>query len=91
MSRKNTKKGRSAKILRYDSDLDLALLEVKRIKTVPSIGLADSDQVMVGDPSLQSGTLKAVDSGPLLLEELDRLLKTSQESRVSMSFRQRPL
>ena len=54
-SQKNYKKGRSAKILRYDSDLDLALLEVKRIKKVPAIGLADSDQVMVGDPVLAIG------------------------------------
>ena len=67
-SQKNYKKGRSAKILRYDSDLDLALLEVKRIKTVPAIGLADSDQVMVGDPVLaighpESGGLWSLTSG----------------------------
>ena len=46
----------------------MALLEVKRIKTVPAIGLADSDQVMVGDPVLaighpESGGLWSLTSG----------------------------
>ena len=55
-SQKNYKKGRSAKILRYDSDLDLALLEVKRIKTVPAIGLQTQTMLWLETPSLQSGT-----------------------------------
>lgn len=65
---KTYRKGRSAKIIRYDSDLDLALLQVKRIKSIESIGIADSNEVMVGDPVLaighpESGGLWSLTSG----------------------------
>ena len=67
-SKHKYKKGRSAKVIRFDNDLDLALLEVNGIKSIPPVGLADSDEVMVGDPVLaighpESGGLWSLTSG----------------------------
>ena len=67
-SKNKYKKGRSAKVIRFDNDLDLALLEVNGIKSIPPVGLADSDEVMVGDPVLaighpESGGLWSLTSG----------------------------
>ena len=67
-SKHKYKKGRSAKVIRFDNDLDLALLEVNGIKSIPPVGLADSDEVMGGDPVLaighpESGGLWSLTSG----------------------------
>lgn len=67
-SDKSYRRGRSGRIIRFDSDLDLALLEVKGIKSVPPIILSDSENVMVGDPVLaighpESGGLWSLTSG----------------------------
>ena len=42
-SDKSYRRGRSGRIIRFDSDLDLALLEVKGIKSVHPIYLSDSE------------------------------------------------
>jgi serine protease Do len=67
-SDKSYRRGRSGRIIRFDSDLDLALLEVKGIKSVQPIYLSDSEGVMVGDPVLaighpESGGLWSLTSG----------------------------
>ena len=54
-SQRAYKKGRRARIIKSNIELDLAILKVEQISGISPIGFADSDQVMVGDAVLAIG------------------------------------
>jgi serine protease Do len=54
-SRRAYEKGRAARVLRSDPNLDLALLEVQGLPELSPIPLGDSQRMQIGDPVLAIG------------------------------------
>ena len=54
-SQRAYKKGRKAKIIKFNIELDLAILQVERISGITPITFADSNEVMIGDSVLAIG------------------------------------